>query len=102
MTLNFNCEHRYASGFELHEATVFSMGTMLTAVGRVTADDVVDMRVAALVGRAHGREHVLGTEHAVVGRWHDVGPVRLDVGQVQAPGPVAGGQLADVRRRRPF
>ena len=47
------------------------------------------MRVAALILRAHGGEHVAGPVHGVVGRGRDVGPVRLDVGEVQAPGAVA-------------
>ena len=37
------------------------------------------------------RLHLLRTIHVVIRRWRDIGPVRLDVTEMQAPGLVAGG-----------
>ena len=51
------------------------------------------MRVAPLLLAAHRRNDIVGAVHVVVGRRRDVGPVRLDVGEMQAPWLVAG--LAD-------
>ena len=45
------------------------------------------MRVGALLLRADHRLHVLRPVHAGVGLRRDIGPVRLDVGQMQAPRP---------------
>ena len=38
---------------------------------------------------ARGGGHVVGAEHVVIGGGHDIGPMRLDVADVRAPG--AGG-----------
>ena len=48
------------------------------------------MRIAALLLRAHDGQNVGGSEHVVVGRRRDVGPVRFDVGEMQAPRRIAG------------
>ena len=48
------------------------------------------MRVPPLGLAAHRGQHVARPVHRVIGRGRDVGPVRLDVRQVQHPGPVAG------------
>ena len=45
------------------------------------------MRVGAFLLRADRRLHVGGAVHAGVGLRRDIGPVRLDVGQMQAPWP---------------
>ena len=38
---------------------------------------------------AHGRQEILRPVHAGIGVGHDIGPMRLDVGQVAAPAPCA-------------
>ena len=43
------------------------------------------MGIAPLLLGAHHGQHVAGPVHGVVRRGRDVGPVRLDVGEVQAP-----------------
>ena len=48
------------------------------------------VRVAALGLPANGGLHVLRAVHRVVGRRGHIGPVRLDVAQVQQPGHIAG------------
>ena len=53
------------------------------------------MRILAFVFRAHRRDHVIGAIHAGIGLGRDIGPVRLDVGQMQAPRPAVGLGLAD-------
>ena len=45
------------------------------------------MRVGAFLLRADRRLHVLRPVHAGVGLRRDIGPMRLDVGQMQAPRP---------------
>ncbi len=45
------------------------------------------MRVGAFLLRADRRLHVLRPVHAGVGLRRDIGPMRLDVGQMQAPWP---------------
>ena len=48
------------------------------------------VRVVALVIAAFDRDDVLGAIHVVIRRRHNVGPMRFDIGQVQAPGLVSG------------
>ena len=48
------------------------------------------MRIARSSSERTTGSTSLGAVHGVVGRRRDVGPVRLDVGEVQAPWPVAG------------
>ncbi len=43
------------------------------------------MRLLAFLFRADRRQHVAGAVHAGVGLGRDIGPMRLDVGQMQAP-----------------
>ena len=62
--------------------------------GVVFHEGAIDrMRIAALALRAHRRNDIVGPLHGVVRRRRDVGPVRLDVGQMQAPRLFSG--LAD-------
>ena len=49
------------------------------------------MRIAALLLRAHDRQNIRRAVHAIVGEGGDVGPVRLDIGEMQAPRRIAGG-----------
>ena len=51
----------------------------------------VDRMIGLALGfRAHRRQDVLLAVHVVIGRRHDIGPVRLDVGEMAQPGLVAG------------
>ena len=48
------------------------------------------MRVFQLDGGLVDWQALVGAVHVVIGRRHDIGPMGLDVGQVQAPGVVTG------------
>ena len=54
------------------------------------------MRVLALAVGAHRRHHVIAGVERVVGGGGKIGPVRLDVAQVQAPAPVVRGLLDEL------
>ena len=51
-----------------------------------------------LILRPDRGQHVLGSVHVVVGRGYDVGPVRLDQGEVAEPGPVRVGRFHEFLR----
>ena len=85
----------------LHEAHVGRDHPLAHLVAGEGAADAVALergidgvRVAPLVLVTHGRQHVLGAVHGVVGGGHDVGPVGLDVAQVAEPR--AGGGVGEL------
>ena len=59
------------------------------------------MRILPLALGADHRDHVGCRIHAGIGFGRDIGPVRLDVGQMQAPRPAVGLGLADEVHRAP-
>ena len=59
------------------------------------------MRVGAFLLRADRRLHVLRPIHAGVGLRCDIGPMRLDVGQMQAPWPAVVVRFGNELHRAP-
>ena len=63
---------------------------MESAAIHVIGESLVDgVSVIEFLGAAHDRNAILDAVHVVVGRRRDIGPVRLDVAEVQEPRVVA-------------